>query len=135
VELVRRFNRSWSERDLAGALECAHAELEFDWSDSLGPLKGIYMGHEGLRRFWSELWEAWDEFRPELEEVIEWGEERLVSVNLIRARGKGSGIAIEARGAIVWTVRDRKLFKGKMFQNKEEALEAVGPGAEAADTT
>src|SRR6476661_3421398 len=44
VALVRRFEKSWATRDLDGALECVHADFEFDWSDSIGPFVGTYRG-------------------------------------------------------------------------------------------
>jgi ketosteroid isomerase-like protein len=123
VELVRRFNESWSRRDIDAALECAHAEIELDWSNSMAPFRGTYSGHEGLARFWTETWDAWDEFSPEVEDVIECGGDRLVTVTIARGRGKGSGIEIEARGAVLWTLREGRIFQGKLFQTKDEALE------------
>jgi hypothetical protein len=47
-------------------------------------------------------------------------------VTLVRARGKGSGVVIEAHGASVWSVCDGKVTRAKLFQSKAEALEAVG---------
>ena len=70
--------------------------------------------------------EAWEQFSPEMEEVQECGPEELITLDVVRARGKGSGIDMEARGAMLWTVREGKIVRAKMFQTKDEALEAVG---------
>ena len=129
VELVQRFEDSWTRRDLESALECVDAEMEFDWSASMGPLKGTYKGHDGLARFWTEMLDAFEHFSPEMVEVIECGPEELITVDVVRARGKGSGVEIEARGAMLWTVREGKIVRGKMFHTKEEAIEAVGLSA------
>jgi ketosteroid isomerase-like protein len=126
VALVRRFEKSWARRDLAAALECVHDELEFDWSDSMGPFVGTYTGHDGLTRFWTDMLEAWEKFSPEIVEVFQCGPERLITLEVVRARGKGSGIDMEARGAMLWIVQAGKIVRVKMFQTKEEALEAVG---------
>ena len=126
VELVRRFEKSWARRDLDAALECVHDDLEFDWSDSMGPFVGTYRGRDGLTRFWTEMLEAWEHFSPEIQEVFDCGPQRLITLDVVRARGKGSGIDMEARGAMLWTVREGKIVRVKMFQSKEEALEAVG---------
>jgi ketosteroid isomerase-like protein len=126
VEIVRRFEECWSRQDLDAALQCVHSEMEFDWSDSMGPFRGTYKGHEGLAEFWTQMLEAWERFSPEMEEAIECGAEHLITVDVVRAEGKGSGIAIEARGAMHWTVRDGKIVRAKMFQTREEALEALG---------
>jgi ketosteroid isomerase-like protein len=125
-EIVRRFYESWTRGDIDSVLECAHAEIEFDWSDSRAPFKGIYRGHEGVFRASIEIWEAWDEFRLEIDDVIECGPERLITPTTVRGRGKGSGIEIEARGAVLWTLREGKIVQAKLFQTKEEALQAVG---------
>jgi ketosteroid isomerase-like protein len=123
---VRRFYESWNNQDLDGVLECADAEIAFDWSASRAPFKGIYVGHEGLTRFWTELHDAWEEFRLEIVEVVDCDRERLVTVTVVRGRGRGSGIPMEARGAMLWTVREGTVLRGTFFQNREEALEAVG---------
>jgi ketosteroid isomerase-like protein len=72
--------------------------------------------------------EAWERFSPEMVEVFECGPERLITLDLVRARGKGSGIDMEARGAMLWTVQGGKIVRVKMFQTKDEALQAVGRG-------
>jgi ketosteroid isomerase-like protein len=125
VELIRRFEDSWSKRDLEAALDCVRAEMEFDWSASMGPFKGTYKGHDGLARFWTEMLDAFEQFSPEMVEVIECGPEELITVDVVRARGSGSGVEIEARGAMLWTIREGKIARGKMFQTKQEAIEAV----------
>ena len=127
VELVQRFEDSWTRRDLESALECVDAEMEFDWSASMSPFKGTYKGHDGLTRFWTEMLDAFEHFSPEMVEVIECGPEELITVDVVRGRGKGSGIEIEARGAMLWTMREGKIIRGKMFQTKEEAIGAAGP--------
>jgi ketosteroid isomerase-like protein len=125
VELVRRFEESWTRRDLDAALDCVDGEFVFDWSDSMSPFKGTYKGHDGLARFWTDMLDAWEHFSPEMEEVIDLGPERLITVDVVRARGKESGIDMAARGAMLWSVREGKILRGKMFQTKDEALEAV----------
>jgi ketosteroid isomerase-like protein len=126
-DLVRRFlTEIATRRDSNAALACAHADINVDWSDSRAPYSGTYRGHEGVMQFWTGLWDAWDEFSPEIEEVIECGRDRLVTVTMIRARGKTSGIEVAARGAVLWTVRDGRISQVKLFQGKDEALEAVG---------
>jgi ketosteroid isomerase-like protein len=125
-DVVRRFEESWASQDLDAALGCVHDEIEFDWSGSIGPFVGTYRGHDGVTRFWHDMLEAWERFSPEAEEVIDCGPDRLITLDVVRARGKGSGIDMQSRGAMLWTLRDGKILRAKMFQTKDEALEAVG---------
>jgi ketosteroid isomerase-like protein len=122
VALVRRFTGSWANHDGQSLLDCAHEDMEFDWSESRGPFQGTYVGHAGLKRLLEEQWDAWDEFSIELERIVECGSGRLMTVNLVQARGRGSGVATGSRGAMLWTVRDGKILWAKLFQDEEQAL-------------
>jgi ketosteroid isomerase-like protein len=125
VELVKRFYKSWTARELDRVLECVDTEIRLDWSDSRSPFRGVYEGREGLLRFWTDTSEAWDEFSLEVEDVIECERERVVAATVVRGRGAGSGIDVEARGTMLWTMRHGRLLEGRLFQTIEEALEAA----------
>jgi ketosteroid isomerase-like protein len=127
TEVVRRFYECWTNQDLDGVLEYVDADLELDWSSSRSPLCAIYEGHDGLMQFWAEQEDAWEDFSLELAEVVPCDAERLVAVTVVRGRGKGSGLRLEAGGATLWRVRGGKIVAGKLFQSKDDALEAVGP--------
>jgi len=125
VELVRGLHEAWAGDDLDAVLAFVHPEMEFDWSESIGPFKGVYRGHEGMRRYWYDVREAWDRFRPELEDVLDCGDGRLVTPTTVHGRARSSGIELEARGTMLWVVREGKIAGGKIFQTTEEALRAV----------
>jgi ketosteroid isomerase-like protein len=126
AELVRRFQDGWIAEDLDAVLECIDPEMEFDWSESRAPFRGIYRAHDGMRRYWDDVREAWDWFRPEIEAVLDCGSGRLVTPTIVRGRARASGIELEARGAMLWVVRDGKIVSGKLFQTTEEALHTAG---------
>jgi hypothetical protein len=50
----------------------------------------------------------------------------LITLDVVRAKGKGSGVHTEARGAMLWTLHEGKIARAKMFQTKDEALAAAG---------
>ena len=97
-----------------------------DWSNSIGPLKGIYSGRTGLMELWQSFLEAWQEVRWDPQEFIEVDEARVIVVNRVRMRGKRSGADVEAIGVQLWTITDGKGRKVKLYQTKGEALEAAG---------
>ena len=52
--------------------------------------------------------------------------EQVVSVQRITGRARGSGVETELRYAVVNTVRNGKLVRGREYWTRAEALEAVG---------
>ena len=126
VEQVRRTIELWNSRDVDGALEIASDDIAMDWSNSIGPAKGVHRGKEGVRKFWMSFLDAFEVMHWDPKEVIELDASRVLVVTHFQARGRGSGIEVDASGAQLWTVRDEKVKSVKLFQSKAEALEAAG---------
>ena len=53
--------------------------------------------------------------------------DRVVVATLIRGRGRGSGVEVEARFYNVYTVRGGKVVRMDEFTTRTEALEALDP--------
>jgi ketosteroid isomerase-like protein len=103
--------------------ESFHEEVEVHDHDTID--QGECRGHAGLGR-WMEDWAvAWSEFSMEPEEFLDVGE-RVIMVFRIKATGLSSGVAVERQDAMVFTVRDGKVVRFDYFNNREDALEAVG---------
>jgi ketosteroid isomerase-like protein len=126
VELVRGAIDSINRRDLDQAIEAAHDDFEADWSNSIAPHGGVYRGREQARVLIEAFLEAWDEFHWDPQEIIEVDEARLLVVNRVRGRGRGSGVAVDAIGAQLWTIAGGKVRGIKLYQSKADALEAAG---------
>jgi ketosteroid isomerase-like protein len=126
VELVRGAIDSINRRDLDQAIEAAHDDFEADWSNSIAPHGGVYRGREQARVLIEAFLEAWDEFHWDPQEIIEVDEARVLVVNRVRGRGRGSGVAVDAIGAQLWTIAGGKVRGIKLYQSKADALEAAG---------
>jgi len=87
----------------------------------------IYEGHEGLRRLGGEVRDVWEEFRIEPERFVDAGD-TVVVVEKRYGRGRGSGIDVEQRSAVIWTLRDGKIIAMETDVDPQEALTAVGAG-------
>ena len=125
VELVRH----GLERFIAGEVlwDTLDDELEVHDHDILDA--GEYRGREGFMR-WLQDWEAaWDGYSLKPEEFVDAGD-RVVAVIHLKARGRSSGVEVERHDGIVYTIRDGKTVRIVYFNNKEEALAAVGLGAD-----
>ncbi len=60
-----------------------------------------------------------------LERLVDAGDQ-VVSLFLMRAIGRGSGVSVERRDAMVSTIRDGKVTRIDSTTTSDEALEAVG---------
>ena len=126
VELVRSAFDSINRGDVDGALEAAARDFELDWSNSIGPAKGVYRGKAQARELWTSFVESFDELRWEPEEIIEVDESRVIVVNHVRMRGHESGVEVDAVGAQLWTISEDMAQSVKLYQSRAAALEAAG---------
>ena len=124
VEAVQRHVEAWNRRDLTTWLDLLHSDAEIDWSRARGPLKGVYRGHGELEGFWDEFWSTFEDVQLELHGVAEAASEVVFS-NTAHMRGR-EGIEVTARSTFVWTVENGEITRIRMFQEREEALEAAG---------
>lgn len=72
----------------------------------------------------SDSRETWEDYRQEVEELIELGDVVVVVV-AISARGGGSGVPVAQELAVVWRFEDGKATEARSFTSREEALEAA----------
>jgi ketosteroid isomerase-like protein len=115
VEIVRRFVLA----DLDEAL--TYADPGLVWN----PIEeSPTQGHEAVRASFARWKAEWDDYRLVPEEFVDRGDRVVVTVYL-RARGRGSGVEVEARFHDVYTLRDGKIVRMDQFTERSEALEAV----------
>jgi ketosteroid isomerase-like protein len=124
VKILRRHNEAWNRRDLTTLLALWRSDAEIDWSRSRGPLKGVYRGHEGLKTFWNEFWSTFEVVDVEFHGFTQAGS-NVVVPNTAHMRGR-EGVEVIARSTYVYTVENGEITRLRMFQEREEALEAAG---------
>jgi len=119
VELIRPFDESFSGSRVGTNL----LDPAFEVHDHDSPDLGLLRGHAGFLR-WIDYWDAMD-WSLDPEEFIDAGE-RVVVLARLSARGRESGVSLERRDGMVWTVRDGKAVRLDYFNNATKALEAAG---------
>jgi ketosteroid isomerase-like protein len=122
VELVWRNIEAWNGRDLKTWLATFRSDAEIDWSPARGPFKGVYRGHGEREAFWG-VWLTFEEAVIETHGLTEAGSDVVVP-NTSHFRGR-DGIEVIARSAFVYTVENGQITRLRMFQELQEALEAV----------
>ena len=85
--------------------------------------EGVYRGEEAQRRF-IDFVESWQSFRTEPHEFIEVGEHVIVPTTEHYV-GR-DGIEVQARNIWTVTIRDGTVVRTCLYQDKQEALKAVG---------
>jgi len=124
VKLVELAHEYLNAGDIDALIELCDADFELDMSArTLNP--EIYRGHAGIRRFYDEVSEVWDEFRWEPQRFVE-ADAKVVVLLHSHGRGKGSGLEMARDAAMVWTVADHRPVSVRFYVDQTEALSAAG---------
>jgi ketosteroid isomerase-like protein len=123
-EIVRLAHAALNVGNIDELVTLCEQDFQLDTSDRvLNP--ATYHGHDGIRRFFSEVQDVWERYVCEPEEMRDEGG---IVLALLRTKGRGraSGVEIERKTAMVWAVRGGKAFWLRFYREPEKALEAVG---------
>ena len=122
VEIVRSSQEYYTEHgDFAWELMSPQIEIH----DHDLPDVPVYRGHAGLREWtahWASAWQSWEMEAPE---YVDAGE-RVVMLFTMRTTGRGSGVPLERKDAIVFRLASRRMTQIDYYNSHEEALKAVG---------
>lgn len=83
-----------------------------------------FHGHEGVRRYFGTMRDAFGEFGWEPLEFVDLGDHVLVATRFFAA-GRGSGVPVEAMVYNVWTVRLGKAVRVFGYLDRSRAVEAA----------
>jgi ketosteroid isomerase-like protein len=90
--------------------------------DDHGPIQG----KEAMREYVQDWLDTFDDFRFEPVEITDAGKDKVIAVIRISGRAKLSGVETDLTFAILYTVRDGKIARGREYWTRDEALEAAG---------
>ena len=86
-------------------------------------------GREAMRRYIQDWVDMFDDITNVPEELLDLGDDRVLAVQHVTGRAKGSGIETELRYAVVYTLRDGKIVRAREYIDRQQAVEAAGVGA------
>jgi SnoaL-like domain len=115
VDAVRR-------RDLNDYLALLDSHVDIA---PLGAIRPSYHGHDGVRKWWEDLFGVAPDFSLDIDEVRDLGDSLVVALR-VHAHGRGSGVPVEQS---VWQAvkfRGEKVLWWRSYGSQREALEAVG---------
>jgi ketosteroid isomerase-like protein/AraC-like DNA-binding protein len=125
VQIVERAFDAICRRDIDGLLELYDPDIEFLPLTGTLVESGGYAGHAGVRDYFEEVAQVWEEMRPYAHTTQPVGDHVVVTGGCA-VRGMGSGVESDDRMAWVITVQNGKIVRHRGYARAEEALEAVG---------
>jgi ketosteroid isomerase-like protein len=120
LDIARRGIEAYNRGDLETLFELAADDVEFVVPDTMVN-SGRYVGRGGFQAMMDQWEEAWDEFRVDIEELVEEGDAVVVSVAQY-GRGRGSGIETRMAAAHLMRFREGLLWRWRLCETREEAL-------------
>jgi ketosteroid isomerase-like protein len=125
VGRVREFLEALADGGVDAVLPYLHSDFELVVSAETALEPGSYRGGEGLRRYFGSYDEAMGDVHS-IPQHLEGSGERVLADMILRARGSGSGIEVELRGWVVFTLRDAKILRIEDFPDRDSAAAAAG---------
>ena len=125
VEVVRHMCEAFLAGDLAAALDVLHGDVT--WHGTIGGIEEgrTAHGHDEVIEEFVESLRDWERHSLEAEDYLDAGDRVVVLWHEV-GRGKRSGVEVETRTAVVYTVRGNQVVEVQGYMDRRQALEAVG---------
>jgi ketosteroid isomerase-like protein len=126
LEVVRRMLQAFADGGLNAMAEFWDPDI--DWRAAEGALDdvGELHGPVAVRRHIQDWPDTFDDFSVVVEELRDVGDDRVLTIQRLKGRAKLSSTETDMRYAMVSTVRDGKVVRGREYLRVEDALEAAG---------
>jgi ketosteroid isomerase-like protein len=125
VEVIRRSYEEFARGHLV--LDVLDPGIEWRGPREFPDLAQPHYGHDGVRRYFARIREAFDDYRVVAEDFIDAGEDRVLVLAREGGRGKGSGASVQTRlTAHLWTFSNDKAVRMQSYWERSDAFEAVG---------
>ena len=121
--MIRQLIEAFERRDVEAVVALAHPDVEFH--SVTGEVLGHnpYRGHDGLRSYFADEAQVWDELRISVEQMVP-HDGQLIALGRVWARA-GARLIDDSAGWI-WRLTDGKVVYGRVFQSAARAREAAG---------
>jgi len=126
AEIVRGALNAFADEGLNAMAEFWHPDINWRAIEGAPDDVGEMHGPAAVRRYYQEWIDMFDDLTVVVQELQNIRDGRIVATQLVTGRAKISGIETELRLAVVYTVRDGKIVRGREYINLDQALEAVG---------
>jgi uncharacterized protein (TIGR02246 family) len=128
VELVESAFDAWNRGDIDAFAD--HMAEDVAWLEVSGRPEGESserLGRDRLRESLESLFEAWESYRIEVEQ-IQVARDRVVAIVREVARGRASGVEIDGRWGYLIAVDDGLIVRIEAYRDAAVALQKAGLG-------
>jgi len=124
LEIVRRGYEAFNRGDVDAVLDLCAPDVE--WADISAPDTPLVTGKDAVRAYFEGMLQVWASPWREAEEIIDLGGDRVLVMCHIMARGRGSGIEVDARIGDLLTIRDGRVACWTSYRSWGRARRAAG---------
>lgn len=126
VAITRAWNEALNAHDIETIISCFDPTIEFH-STFAAISSAVYRGHDGMRRWFQDLEDAWGEdLHSEIEAIFDLGEDTLLVYYLLHGRGRQSGAEVALPAAAVVRTSDGLIVYLKAYAHREDAFRDLG---------
>jgi len=125
TELIEYGYGAWNAGDLEALLSICHPDVSYHTSGAFPGLQTVYEGKDGLRRWWVDFREPWEQIKVIPERIVERGDGHFA----IRVRFEGTGRqGIETKMEFInlTEIRDGLAYRFDSMPPTDEALREHG---------
>ena len=122
VEVVRRWFGALAQGDPAPDLCDPEIEIR-NWDE--GPITGPYYGHEGLRQWWKDVADAFEDVRFELLDATPIDDARCLTIQRLVGRFRLTGIEVNGAWGAIVTVRKGRILSARGYATPGRAKKAA----------
>lgn len=121
VALIESAFAAFNRGDIAAFADHAAEDVTWvEWSGRPEGPDGERHGRDRMRRSLEDLFEAWESYSLELEQVEEAGD-RVLALVRETARGRSSGVEVDSRWGYVLTVDNGEIVRVDAYRDPEQA--------------
>ena len=126
VQIVIDGVAAYNRRDLDALSEHWTDDIDHRAAEGAIDDRGPIHGKDAMRAYMQDWLDTFDPLTVEPLEVIDAGENQVVAVLRFAGRAKLSGVDTDLTYAVVYTIRDGKIARGREYWTRDEALAAAG---------
>jgi ketosteroid isomerase-like protein len=124
IEIVRQGIEAWNQHDFEMGVRHLAPDVEWLPASPAAVERPVYRGIDEVARGFEGIWETWDVFRFEEQEIRDLGDS-VLWLGTVHMRGGASQVELEQEFANLLFFEGDKVVRVQGFRSWQEALDSV----------